>query len=103
MSPVTPVQHLLLVSSAVFCLGVFGLLVRRNTIAILLAIELILNAAGLNLVVFGQLAGEALGQAFALFVIALAACEVAIGLAIVIGLYRTAKTVLADQANLLKG
>ena len=98
-----PVRFLLVVSCALFCLGVFGVLTRRNAIAILLAIELILNAASLNFVVLGHAFGHPQGQAFALFVIALAACEAAVGLAIVLGLYRTANTVLADQVNLLKG
>ncbi len=98
-----PVKLLLLLSSALFCLGVFGILTRRNAIAILLSIELILNAASLNFVVFGRLFGSAHAQAFALFIIALAACEAAVGLAIVLGLYRTAKTVLADSVHLLQG
>ena len=97
------VKHLLLLGSALFAIGVFGVLTRRNAIAILLSIELILNAAGLNFVVLGQASGHPQGQAFALFVIALAACEAAVGLAIVLGLYRTANTVLADQVNLLRG
>ncbi|MBI3088292.1 MAG: NADH-quinone oxidoreductase subunit NuoK [Candidatus Omnitrophica bacterium] len=98
-----PVTHLSLLSSALFCLGVYGILTRRNAIAILLSIELILNAAALNFVAFGRAFGHAQAQAFALFIIALAACEAAVGLAIVIGLYRTARTVWADQVNLLKG
>ena len=97
------VRFLLLISSALFCLGIFGVLTRRNAIAILLSIELILNAASLNFVVLGQALGQVQGQAVALFVIALAACEAAVGLAIILGLYRTTKTVLADQVNLLKG
>lgn len=96
-------KHLFLVSCALFCIGVFGVLTRRNAIAILLAIELILNAASLNFVLFSRLTGSVQAQAFALFIIALAACEAAVGLAIVLGLYRTAKTVFADQMNLLKG
>ena len=98
-----PIRPLLLASSALFCLGVFGVLTRRNSVAILLAIELILNAASLNFVVFSRLYGHPQAQAFALFVIALAACEAAVGLAIVLGLYRTAKTVSADDVNLLRG
>ena len=94
---------LLVVSCALFCLGIFGVLTRRNAIAILLAIELMLNAASLNFVLFSRAFGHPQAQAFALFIIALAACEAAIGLAIVIGLYRTAHTILADQINLLKG
>ncbi len=91
------------VSSALFCLGVYGVLTRRSAIAILLAIELILNAATLNFVIFGRALGNPQAQAFALFIIALAACEAAIGLAIIIGLYRNAKTIWADQARILRG
>ena len=94
---------LLTFSSALFCLGLYGALTRRHAIATLLAIELILNAAALNFIVLGRLFGQAHAQAFALFIIALAACEAGIGLAIIIGLYRTAKTVLADEVTLLKG
>ena len=97
------VRHLLLVSCALFCLGVYGILTRRNAIAILLSIELMLNAASLNFVIFGRLFGHPQAQAFALFVIALAACEAAIGLAIIFGVYRTAKTIDADRVTLLKG
>jgi len=98
-----PLRHLLVVSCALFSLGIFGILTRRNAIAILLAIELILNAASLNFVIFGRLFSDPQAQAFALFIIALAACEAAVGLAIVIELYRTAKTIFTDQINLLKG
>ena len=96
-------QPLLLASSALFCIGVYGVLTRRNAIAILLAIELILNAASVNFVVFGRLLGNAQAHAFALFIIALAACEAAVSLAIILGLYRTAKTVFADDVRLLRG
>ena len=98
-----PVTLILLVSCALFSLGIFGILTRRNAIAILLAIELILNAASLNFVALGRVFGQAQGQAFAVFVIALAACEAAVGLAIILALYRTAKTILADDVDLLKG
>jgi len=98
-----PVKAILLVSCALFCVGIYGILTRRHAIGILLAIELILNAAGLNFVAFGRVFGQAEGQAFALFIIALAACEAAVGLAIILGLYRTAKTVLADEVQLLRG
>jgi len=97
------VTHLVLVSCGLFCLGIYGVLTRRNAIGILLAIELILNAASLNFVVFSRLFGHVQAQAFALFIIALAACEAVVGLAIVLGLYRTAKTVFADRMNVLKG
>lgn len=98
-----PIRALLLLSNALFCLGVYGLLTRRHAIGMLLAVELILNAAALNFVVFSRVFSDVHAQAFALFIIALAACEAVVGLAIVISLARTAKTVFADQATLLKG
>ena len=98
-----PLRPALLLAEALFCLGVYGMLTRRNAIGLLLSIELILNAAALNFVLFGRRAGEADGQAFALFIIALAACEAVVGLAIVLSLYRNAKTVYADHVDLLKG
>ena len=98
-----PVKALLLISCALFCLGLYGMLTRRHAIAMLLAIELILNAASLNFVIFSRLFGNPHAQAFALFIIALAACEAAVGLAIVLALYRTAHTVWADQVHVLKG
>ena len=98
-----PVQPLLLLSHALFSLGVYGILTRRNAVGLLLAVELILNAAALNFVLFGRVFAHAQAQVFALFIIALAACEAVAGLAIVLSLSRHAKTVLADQATLLKG
>ena len=91
------------ISSALFCLGVYGVLTRRSAIAILLAIELILNAATLNFAIFGRAFGHPQAQAFALFIIALAACEAAVGLAIIIALYRAAHTTWADQVRSLRG
>jgi NADH-quinone oxidoreductase subunit K len=79
------------------------MLTRRNAIGLLLAVELILNAAALNFVLFSRVFGHAGAQAFALFIIALAACEAVVGLAIILSLSRSAKTVLADEVNLLKG
>ena len=99
----TAAQVVLWLSCALLSLGIFGLLTRRHAIAILLSIELILNAASLNFIFFGQRLGQVQGQAAALFVIALAACEAAVGLAIVLALFRTARTVMADEATLLKG
>ncbi len=98
-----PVQSLLLIGSALFCVGLYGVLTRRHAIAILLSIELVLNASILNFVVVGRVQHAVQAQAFAVFVIALAACEGAVGLAIILGLYRTAKTAFADDVNLLKG
>jgi NADH:ubiquinone oxidoreductase subunit K len=90
---------LLLVSSLLFCLGMFTVLTRRNAIGILMGIELVLNAAGLNFVAFSRFGSEiqsstALsGQVFTLFVIAIAAAEVAVALAIVLSLYSRVKTI----------
>lgn len=98
-----PVQGLLLLSNALFALGVYGMLTRRHAVGMLLCIELILNAAVLNFVLLSRLFGHMQAQAFALFIIALAACEAVVGLAIILSLSRTANTVLADEATLLKG
>ena len=97
------VKLLLVVNCALFSLGVFGALTRRNAIAILLAIELILNAAGANFVLFSRIYGQADAQLFTLFIIALAACEAAVGLAIILSLSRAARTIAVDEVNLLKG
>ena len=98
-----PLQGLLLLSHALFALGVYGMLTRRHAVGMLLSVELILNAAVLNFVLLSRLFGHVQAQAFALFIIALAACEAVVGLAIILSLSRTANTVLADQATLLKG
>ena len=98
-----PVRALLLVSHALFSLGIYGILTRRHAIGLLLSIELILNAAALNFVLFGRLFAQVQAQAFALFIIALAACEAVVGLAIVLSLSRHAKTVFADDVHLLRG
>jgi NADH:ubiquinone oxidoreductase subunit K len=97
------IRPLLLLSAALFCLGIYGILTRRNAIGLLLAVELLLNAAALNFVIFSRLFGHVQAQAFALFIIALAACEAVVGLAIILSVCRTANTVLADGVNLLKG
>lgn len=99
----TVLPVLLVLSHALFCLGIYGILTRRNAIGLLLAVELILNAAALNFVSFSRLFAHVQGQAFALFIIALAACEAVVGLAIVIGLSRNTQTVFADRVALLKG
>ncbi len=93
----------LLLSHALFALGLYGMLTRRHAIGLLLSVELILNAAALNFVLFSRAWAHVHAQAFALFIIALAACEAVVGLAIVLSLTRSARTVFADQATLLKG
>jgi NADH-quinone oxidoreductase subunit K len=97
-----PVNWYLVVSAVIFCIGVMGVLIRRNIIMVFLCLELMLNAANLNLVAFAQHLGNAHGQIFAIFNIAVAAAEAVVGLAIVISLYRLLKTVNIDNFNLLK-
>ena len=110
-----PVTWYLYVSAALFAIGLFGMMTRRNAIALLMSIELLLNSANINLVAFSSylrqntaaVAGRSVdlalsGQIFALFVIALAAAEAAVGLAIVINVYRTVRHINADEINLMK-
>ncbi|MBZ5527889.1 MAG: NADH-quinone oxidoreductase subunit NuoK [Acidobacteriia bacterium] len=97
-----PVSHYLILSLALFIIGVVGVLTRRNVIVILMSIELILNAVNINLVVFSRLYGDAAGQAFAVFIITDAAAEAAVGLGIIIAFFRNRETVLADEMDLLK-
>ncbi len=99
-----PLEHYLYISAALFCLGVFGVLTRRNAVNVLMSIELIFNSANINLVAFSRFVEGALGgQVFALLVIVVAACEAAVALAIVMSLYRVAKNVNLDRASELKG
>lgn len=98
-------QSYLLVSSALFALGTFGLLMRRNLIAMLISLELILNSASLNFVAFNKfcLPDKSLGQVFAIFIVALAAAEVCIALSLVLWLYRKKESVNIEEAKELRG
>ena len=97
-------SHYLVLSAALFALGVLGLLTRKNSVNVLMSIELILNSANLNLVAFSRYAaGNLGGQLFAVFVIVVAAAEVAVALAIVLTLYRLKRTPNLDDAQILKG
>jgi NADH:ubiquinone oxidoreductase subunit K len=93
---------LLFFSAALFSAGVYGVLARRNGVLVLMSIELMLNAVTVNLVAFSEQLKDVAGQVFALFVIAVAAAEVGIGLAIVILIYRNRETINVDEVNLLK-
>ena len=99
-----PIEHFLIFSLIIFTLGTYGILTRRNAIGILISIELILNAVNVNLIAFSRTSEQAAvhGQIFALFIIAMAAAAAAVGLAIVLALYRTQKTIQTDKVNLLK-
>jgi NADH:ubiquinone oxidoreductase subunit K len=97
-------SHYLVVSAALFALGVLGVLTRRNAVNVLMGIELILNSANINLVAFSRFGpGGLQGQIFAVFVIVIAAAEVAVALAIVLTLYRLRRSPNLDEADLLRG
>ncbi|MDP3921606.1 MAG: NADH-quinone oxidoreductase subunit NuoK [Candidatus Omnitrophota bacterium] len=95
---IIPLEHILMFSTLLFAIGVYGTLVRRNLIGILISIELILNAVNVNLVAFSRTTALSpdTGQIFTFFVIALAAAAAAVGLAIVLALYRTSRTIFTD-------
>ena len=99
-----PLDYFVALSAFLFCMGIFGVLTRRSAIGILISIELILNAANINLVAFNKYLGtpDGLGQIFALFVIAIAAAASVVGLILVIAIYRNGKSIFADKFNLMK-
>lgn len=99
-----PVVWVLTLATALFCVGIYGVLARRNAVIVLMSIELMLNAVNLNLVAFNNIVGGSrlVGQVFALFVITIAAAELGVGLAIVLLVYRNRFTVSLDEVNLLK-
>ncbi|MEW5940210.1 MAG: NADH-quinone oxidoreductase subunit NuoK [Chloroflexota bacterium] len=99
-----PLSWYLILSAALFAIGLFGVLSRRNAVAILLGIELMLNAVNINLVSFWRYADPTRmdGQVFSVIVFAVAAAEVAVGLALVISVYRRRNTVVADEIDMMK-
>ncbi len=97
-----PPQHFLVLSLILVAIGITGVLIRRNVIIILMSIELILNAANINFVAFSRQWNNLVGQIFGVFNITIAAAEVAVGLAIVIALFRNRETVNVDEMNLMK-
>jgi NADH-quinone oxidoreductase subunit K len=90
-------------AAVVFVVGLFGVLTRRNAVGILLGIELMLNAVNINLVAFARFHGDLAGVVFTLFIIAVTVAEVAVGLALVIAIFRVRRTVEADHLDLLRG
>ena len=100
-----PLSWYLILAAALFCVGLFGVIARKNVIGILMGIELMLNAVNINLIAFWRYITTSTmnGLVFAIIVIAAAAAEVAVGLAIIIAVYRSRSTVLADEVNELKG
>jgi NADH-quinone oxidoreductase subunit K len=99
-----PLSWYLILAAAMFCIGLYAVLSRKNAIAILLGVELMLNAVNVNLVAFWRYLNPAqmAGQAFAVIVFAVAAAEVAVGLALIISVYRRRKSVVADEIDLMK-
>jgi NADH-quinone oxidoreductase subunit K len=101
---VIPLSWYLVLAAAIFCVGLYGALARRNAVAILMGIELMLNAVNINLIAFWRYLnpGSMGGQVFAIIVFAVAASEAAVGLALIISIYRRRSTVAAEDLNLLK-
>lgn len=96
--------HYLLLAAALFCIGLFGVIAKKNAISVMMGIELMLNAANINLVAFNHFIKPDVltGHIFAIFVIIVAASEVTVGLAVILSLYRHHKAASVDDANLLK-
>ena len=94
--------HYVVLSAALFMIGVFGVLTRRNVIVIFLSIELILNAVNINLIAFAERWGNSAGQVFSIFVIAVAVAEAAVGLGIIVAFYRNKETINIDEMNVMK-
>ena len=98
---ITP-THYMLLSAALFIIGAIGVLVRRNLIVIFMSVELILNAVNINLIAFSDQLHQVTGQVFAVFVIAVAAAEAAVGLGIILAFYRNKESVNIDEMNLMR-
>ncbi|MEI8335703.1 MAG: NADH-quinone oxidoreductase subunit NuoK [Actinomycetes bacterium] len=96
-------NQFLILAAVLFCIGIYGVLVRRNGVLVLMSVELMLNAVNLNLIAFSAYLKETSGQIFVLFVITIAAAEVGVGLAIILLLFRNFRSPDLDQAQQLKG
>jgi NADH-quinone oxidoreductase subunit K len=96
------INHYMAVSAALLLIGTVGVLTRRNIVVILMSIELILNAVNINLIAFSKYHNQVVGQVFAIFVIAVAVAEAAVGLGVLIAMFRNKGTVQADEVDLLK-
>ena len=95
--------NFLLLAAVLFCIGVYGVIARRNAVLVLMSIELILNAVNLNLIAFALMHGNVDGQVFAIFVIAVAAAEVGVGLGMVILVYRNRRSISLDELSKMHG
>jgi NADH:ubiquinone oxidoreductase subunit K len=96
-------NQFLLLGAVLFCIGVYGVIARKNTVLVLMSIELVLNAVNINLLAFGAMQGDVAGAVFALFIIAVAAAEVGVGLAMVLIIYRNRASVDLDEVDSMKG
>ncbi len=96
-------HNFLLLSAALFCIGVFGVIARKNAVMVLMSIELILNSVNLNLIAFALMSNTIDGHVFALFVIAVAAAEVGVGLAMVLMIYRNRRSISLDELSEMHG
>jgi NADH:ubiquinone oxidoreductase subunit K len=96
-------NQFLLLAAVLFCIGVYGVIARKNTVLVLMSIELILNAVNINLLAFGAMNNDITGAVFALFIIAVAAAEVGVGLAMVLIIYRNRSSVDLDDVDSMKG
>lgn len=101
--PTVPVENFIILSAVLFIMGILGVLVRRNAIMIFMSVELMLNASNLALVAFARQWGDMGGQMTVFFVISIAAAEVAVGLALIVAIFKTKKTIDIDELNTLKG
>jgi NADH-quinone oxidoreductase subunit K len=97
-----PIEYYLVLSAFMFTVGIIGVLTRRNAIVVFMCIELMLNSANLTLITYSSYLGDVAGQLFVFFVMSVAAAEAAVGLAIIIAIYRNKLTVNIDQINILK-
>jgi len=100
---IVPVEHVVILSLIIFSIGILGVLIRKNAIIIFMSIELMLNAVNLSLVGFSRYYNSVDGQVFVFLVMALAAAEVAVGLAIIVSLFRNKNSINIDEMNILRG
>jgi NADH:ubiquinone oxidoreductase subunit K len=97
------INEFLLLGAVLFCIGVYGVIARKNAVMVLMSIELILNSVNINLLAFSQKWGNLDGNVFALYIIAVAAAEVGVGLAMVLMIYRNRKSISLDELSEMKG
>lgn len=97
-----PVEYILALAGSIFCIGILGVLIRRNAVVIFMSVELMLNSVNLVFVTFSKALGKVDGEVLVFFVMAIAACEAAVGLAIVIAIHRLKRTSNVDELNSLK-